>query len=86
MGTNAALITKKVIDNAFQVISIEFMALLQAVDYLEITSKLSPETSKVYSDLRQVFPKFKDDYAIYNDIQKVITFITHTHKNILTIE
>lgn len=85
MGTNAALITKKVIDNGFQVIAIELMALLQAVDYLDIKSKLSPETYNVYFELRKVFPKFKDDYAIYTDIQKVITLIKNTHKAILTL-
>jgi histidine ammonia-lyase len=86
MGSNAALITKKVIENAYQVISIEFMAILQAIDYLEISSKLSPETRKVYTELRSIFPKFKDDYPIYTDIQKVITFIKENHKDIVTVK
>jgi histidine ammonia-lyase len=86
MGTNAALIARKVIENAFQVITIEFMALLQAIDYLEISSKLSPETREVYSELRKIFPKFEDDYAIYTDIQKVLTYIQETHKDIVAVK
>src|ERR1019366_1353110 len=44
MGCNAALMCKKVIDNSFQVLAIQTMTVLQAVDYLERTGKLSPKT------------------------------------------
>jgi len=80
MGTNAAMMTKKVIDNSFHVLAIEFMALLQAIDYLNISEKLSQETKTVYKDLRKLFPKFVSDYPIYKDIEKVISFLTTTHK------
>jgi histidine ammonia-lyase len=80
MGTNAAMMTKKVIDNSFHVLAIEFMALLQAVDYLNISEKLSQETKAVYKDLRKLFPKFDSDYPIYKDIEKVISFLTANHK------
>lgn len=36
MGTNSALIAKTVIENSFQVMSILFMGIVQAVDYLKI--------------------------------------------------
>src|SRR5436190_23515002 len=36
MGANAALIAQKVIFNSYEVISIEFMALIQALDHLGI--------------------------------------------------
>ena len=38
MGANAALMTKKVIDNSFEVLAIQMMTVLQAVDYLECAS------------------------------------------------
>lgn len=85
MGTNAALITKKVIENGFQVLAIEFMALLQAIDYLDISSKLSGETFAIYRSIRQIFPKFEDDYAIYTDIEKVINHLKKSQKNILPL-
>ncbi len=86
MGTNAAMMTKKVIDNSYHVLAIEFMALLQAVDYLNISEKLSTETFAVYNDLRKIFPKFESDYPIYKDIEKVITFLTSTHKTNISFE
>ncbi len=45
MGTNSAMLTKRVIDNAYQVQAIEMIALLQAVDYLKVDQRLS-ETNK----------------------------------------
>ena len=35
MGTNAAIITSKVIENAFEVLAIELITIVQAIDYLE---------------------------------------------------
>ena len=56
---------------------------LQAIDHLDISDKLSGETKTVYDDLRQLFPKFDSDYPIYKDIEKVIAYLTSTHKTIL---
>jgi len=36
MRTNSALLAQKVIENAFQVIAIEYITILQAVDYLKL--------------------------------------------------
>jgi hypothetical protein len=41
MGANAALIASKVIENTFEVCSIELIAVLQAIDSLKIQDKLS---------------------------------------------
>jgi histidine ammonia-lyase len=75
MGTNSALITKKVINNACQVMSIELIALLQAIDYLQIADKLSNRTKAVYDDLRQIVPKFVEDSPKYKDIENILNFI-----------
>ncbi|MDR0941784.1 MAG: aromatic amino acid ammonia-lyase, partial [Bacteroidales bacterium] len=50
MGTNAAQITKTIIENSFQVMSIHFMAIVQSVDYLKIQDELSPKGKKVYDE------------------------------------
>lgn len=52
MGTNSALIAKTVIENSFQVMSILFMGIVQAVDYLKIQEKLSTESRCVYNEIR----------------------------------
>jgi histidine ammonia-lyase len=75
MGTNSALMAMKVIDNTFEVLAIELIALLQAVDYLEYAEKLSPANFSVYTTLRKIVPAFKEDSPKYNDIRRVINFI-----------
>ncbi|MGM9748769.1 MAG: histidine ammonia-lyase [Candidatus Cryptobacteroides sp.] len=71
MGTNTALLTKRVIDNAFQVFSIHFIALAQAVDCLEIKDSLSPRTRKMYDAVRELVGTIVDDTPFYEDIAKV---------------
>ncbi|HBL80169.1 MAG TPA: histidine ammonia-lyase, partial [Aequorivita sp.] len=43
MGTNAALITKKVIENAFEVVAIELITIIQAIEYLKVQDSVSSE-------------------------------------------
>jgi histidine ammonia-lyase len=75
MGTNSALIAKAVIENAFQVISIHFMALAQATDYLKIEEKLSSKASKMYSDIRNIFPVLIEDRTHYQEIENIKEFL-----------
>ena len=75
MGTNAALCTKKVIDNTFEVLVIEMITIVQALDYLKKTPGLSKKSREAYENVRSLVPKFVNDYPIYNDLKKVKTFM-----------
>jgi histidine ammonia-lyase len=75
MGTNAALMSKKVIDNTYQVLAIEMISILQAIDYLEIKNRLSSYSLSKYEDLRQIVPKFTEDTIKYKDIQNIEQYI-----------
>ncbi|MDW7693453.1 aromatic amino acid ammonia-lyase [Flammeovirgaceae bacterium SG7u.111] len=71
MGTNAALITKKVVDNTFEVLAIELITIVQAIDHLNKVDGLSEQLKKVYFNLRKIVPKFEKDYPIYKDLGRV---------------
>jgi len=75
MGTNSALIAKTVIENSFQVMSIHFMALVQAVDCLKIQDTISPQSRKVYNEIRDFFPVFSDDTPKYEDIERMKNYL-----------
>jgi histidine ammonia-lyase len=75
MGTNSALIAKTVIENAFQVISIHFMALAQATDCLKFEEKLSSQTQSFYKEIRKCFPVLIEDRTLYQDIEKVVELL-----------
>ncbi|HEX3078925.1 MAG TPA: aromatic amino acid ammonia-lyase [Puia sp.] len=71
MGCNAALMSNKVIDNGFEVLTIQAVTIAQAIDYLKCQDKLSPATHRVYSSIRQIFPKFIEDSPKYEEQGKV---------------
>jgi len=75
MGTNAALMTKKVIENTFEVLAVEYLAIIQAVDYLKIQDKLATSTRNSYDSLRKVVPVFVDDSPKYDDLKKIKDFL-----------
>lgn len=71
MGTNSALIARRVIDNAYQVMSIHFIALAQATDCLGIASELAPATQAAYHAIRGITPVITADTPFYEDIARV---------------
>lgn len=83
MGTNSAILAKRVIDNSYQVMAIHYIALVQAVDCLEIADKLSPFTKEIYTEVRSIVPKFIEDTPKDADIQHVIDYLRTKKINIL---
>lgn len=75
MGTNSALLAKRVVENSYQVMAILFMGIVQAVDYLKIQDKLSPRSQKVYNDIRAFFPVFTEDTPKYKEIKAMIEYL-----------
>lgn len=75
MGTNSALICKRIIENSYQVMAIHMMALVQAVDCLQIADKLAPVTREMYDNIRAIVPLFKEDTPKYKEIEAVIDFL-----------
>jgi histidine ammonia-lyase len=75
MGTNAAVITSKVIENAFEVLAIEMITIVQAIDYLDQKNKISSVTKKWYDDIRTIIPVFKEDQVMYPFVQNVKDYL-----------
>ncbi len=75
MGTNSALLAKRVVDNAYQVMAIHFMSIVQGIDCLEAAGKLSPKTKAIYDEIRAFFPKFVDDTTKYEEIAKMQAYL-----------
>lgn len=75
MGTNSALIAKTVIENSYQVMSILFMGIVQAVDCLKIQEQLSTESRCVYNEIRSFFPVFTKDTPKYKEIEAMEQYL-----------
>ncbi len=72
MGTNAALIANRVIKNTYEVVAIQYMAVMNAVNYLKIEDKLSPKNRELFEDAKSVMP-FSDgqDVTHYKTLRTI---------------
>ena len=75
MGTNAANITKTVIDNAFEVISVELITIVQALRYLNFDEKLSNKTRQVLAKMNKIIPEIKEDSPLYKTNAEVKEYL-----------
>jgi len=75
MGTNSAILAKRVIDNAYQVMAVYYISLVQAVDCLKIENKLANVSREFYKEVRNIVPAFVEDTPKYEDIQHIIDYL-----------
>ncbi len=83
MGTNSALLAKKVIENSYQVLSIHFMAIAQAIDFLKIQNELSDYAKTTYSEIRSIFPVCIEDTPKYKDIRNLVEYFQNKRPGII---
>ena len=75
MGCNAALMTRKVIDNSFDVLAIQTLALVQAIDYLKCHARLSSFATHFYEEVRALVGPIVEDKPRYKDIQSIRKYL-----------
>lgn len=78
MGCNAALMCSQVIENAHEVLAIELVAIMQAIDILDINGQLSEAGKWLYNNTRKLFPYFQKDFAPSQKLQDVKTWLMNT--------
>lgn len=77
MGTNSAELCAQVIDNCYQVMSILYLAMAQAVDCLNIRDRLAPSTRKQYDAIRAITPTIIEDTPFYQDLANIEKYLRH---------
>ena len=75
MGSNAALMCARVIDNAFDVLAIHSMAVAQAIDSLEVADSLSPKIEEFYIEMRQLTREIQADEPKYKDLAAIKAYL-----------
>ena len=78
MGTNSAELCRLVINNCYQVLSVLFLAMAQAVDCLQIANYLAPATKAQYNAIRAITPTIIEDTPFYEDLEKIETYLRST--------
>ncbi len=79
MGTNAAIICEKVINNAFEVLAIELITIVQAIEILGYKDKVSTSTRNLYDEIRKIVPVFKEDIVMYPFVEKVKQYLINNN-------
>ncbi|MBD3905914.1 aromatic amino acid ammonia-lyase [Chryseobacterium sp. Ch-15] len=77
MGTNAAVICRKVIENAFEVLAIEAITVVQAIEYLGYQDQISSKTKELYDEIRKIIPAFSNDMVMYPYLEDVKKYLKH---------
>jgi histidine ammonia-lyase len=75
MGANSALMARKVIDNSFQVLAIESLAVCQAIDYLGNVDKLSDNGKQFHALIRSRVKEMREDVPGYPLIAEVVEIL-----------
>lgn len=75
MGCNSALLARKVIDNTFDVLAVELLALTQAIDFLKCQARLSSLSLSVYEEVRQISGAIVEDRPRYKEIQQIRQYL-----------
>jgi histidine ammonia-lyase len=77
MGTNAALTAARVIENAFEILAVEAITVVQAIDALGQSGSVSSATLKIHQEIRERVPAFSEDVVMYPLIRKVKDYLTN---------
>lgn len=74
MGMTTALKGRRILDNAFSVLAIEFIAAAQAMDFLK-PLKPAPATRAAYDVIRGVVEYLDDDRPLFDDINNLTALV-----------
>ncbi len=83
MGSNAALMAGRVIDNTFEVLAIEVLAIAEAIDYLGKAGSLSKVPGELYAGVRKICSKIDEDLPKYKDLASLKTYLKNNNPNII---
>jgi histidine ammonia-lyase len=75
MGTNAALMTSKVIENTYQVLAVQMLTVIQAVEYIGCQESMAPQTRQIYDEIRAIVPAFTEDTIMYEKTNAVKDYL-----------
>lgn len=77
MGTNAALATKKVIENTYQISAVLSIAIVYAVSYLDIENELSPAVKDNYLEMKELVNVSIDDVSRSKELAEMVKYLEY---------
>jgi histidine ammonia-lyase len=78
MGTDAAILTSQVIENAYIVLSIELIALSQLAESVGKKKLYSAAAQTLIRDVQKIFSPIVDDREIPHELARVLNYAKHS--------
>ena len=75
MGTDSALLTAKVVENAYILLGIELVVLLQATDATKEVDKLSLSSRNIFREGRAIVPVVIEDRSLAEELENLIKLL-----------
>ncbi len=83
MGSNAALMAARVIENTFEVLSVHTLAVVEAIDCLDKADKLSVKAKGLYKGVRAVSSKIDADVASFKKLRSIKEFLKSNNPEVI---
>lgn len=83
MGTNAALMSRKVIDNTYEVLAVEFLSLAYAVKFLGFEEQLSSNARHYFNEIKRIVTITGEDTVKYTDLKSIKEYLQNNRPNVV---
>ena len=83
MGTNAALMTRKVIENTFEVLAIHLISIAQAMDLSENFTQFSGSAKELYQFVRESVDTIDEDRYLHEDLEALKQKLIQTKREMI---
>ena len=75
MGSNAALMCARVVNNAFEVMAVECIAVAEAIDCLDKADSISAAPKQLYNGVRKYAKKLTEDRPMFGALRDIKTYL-----------
>ena len=83
MGSNAALMAARVIENTFEVLAVQVMALAEAIDYLGKAEKLSAKPRELHAGVRKACGKIESDLPRFKELAEIKKYLKQNNPEVI---
>lgn len=83
MGSNAALMAARVIENTFEVLSVHTLAVVEAIDCLQKQDKLSVKAQEFYNGVRTVSSKIENDVPSFKKLRNIKEYLKTNNPQVI---
>ncbi|MES2620838.1 MAG: aromatic amino acid ammonia-lyase, partial [Bacteroidota bacterium] len=83
MGSNAALMAARVIENTFEVLAVHTLAVIEAIDCLEMGEKISDKPKEFYKGARKVASKIDSDLPRFKELRRIKEYLKSNNPEVI---